>query len=334
MNPGVFITVDVECGMGGAWGDEALRPVPPARAVMGEYGDQRLGVPLICEILDRAGLKATFFVEPFAGEQGHPGEMERPCRFLLERGQDVQLHVHPNHWHYGLKRLGRPFHFTDCLAECDPEEQRALLSEGADRLRRWTGRAPVAFRAGNMAASEATLARLPAAGLRIDSSYAFAYAGGQCRFRPEDPYNGSRWYGDVLELALSGFTQPRFPGLRRAKPLDVIGVSFAEMRQAILKITEAGADACLILHSFSLFKVRNVQYEGGRPNRIVTRRFRRLCEWLAACARDVPAYTFSQLAQAIADKSYEARAASPPRLSGARALARKVAQAWNSPYWT
>ena len=334
MKPGVFITVDVECSMGGAWGDESLRPVPPARAVMGEYGDRALGLPLICGILNEAGLSATFFVEPFADEQGHPGQMERPCEFLVERGQDVQLHVHPNHWHYGLKREGRPFRRTDCFAECEAGEQRHLVEEGCDRLRRWTGHRPAAFRAGNMGASEESLQQVAAAGIRIDSSYTFPYAGGQCPFRPGDPYNGSRWYGEVLEVALSGFTQPRFPGLHRAKPLDVGGISFGEMRRAILRITEAGADACLILHSFSLFKVRDVQYNGGRPDRIVTRRFLRLCRWLAEGRDTLPVYTFSDLARAVDEGRCEARSAPPPRLSLGPALVRKAVQAYNTLYWT
>jgi len=333
MNPGVFITVDVECSMGGAWGDPALRPVPPARAVMGAYGDRQLGLPLICDILQRADLAATFFVEPFADEQGYPGEMERACALLADRGQDVQAHVHPNHWHWGLKQRGRPFAFTDAFADCPPDEQVHLVTEACDRLARWTGRRPVAMRAGNMAMAEAALPHLAAAGIRIDSSYTFPYQRTRCHFGGQ-PFNGSRWYGEVLEMALSGFAQPRFPGLHRAKPLDVGGIAFGEMRDAILRITEAGADACLILHSFSLFKVRNVQYDGGRPDRIVTRRFRRLCRWLADCRDTIPTYTFSDLARAVDEKKYEAREAPPPRLSLGRALVRKAVQAYNRLYWT
>ncbi len=334
MKPGIFITVDVECSMGGAWGDESLRPVPPARAVMGEYGDRQLGLPLICKILGEADLAATFFVEPFADEQGHPGEMERPCQFLLDHGQDVQLHVHPNHKHYGLHRSGLPYPFTDSMAELPRGQQRELLEEGAERLATWTGHRPVAFRAGNMAASEETLKALAEIGIRIHSSYAFPYAGGQCRFSPDDPYNGSRWYGDVLEVALSGFYQPRLPGLHPAKPLDLVGISFEECRDAVGRICDAGADAVVILHSFSLFKVRNFQYDGGRPDRIVTRRFRRLCEWLAGAADRWPTHTFFQLAEAIADNGYEAQAVPPPHLGGGRALVRKAVQAVNNLYWT
>ena len=334
MKPAVFITVDVECSMGGAWGDPALQPVPPARAMMGRYGDAELGLPLLTDLLNRHGLAGTFFVEPFTEDQGYTGQTEPVCRFLLERGQDVQLHVHPNHKHYGLHVQGLPHPREDNIACLPLEVQRDLLAEGAARLARWTGRPPVAFRAGNMGASEATLALLPEVGIRIDSSYTFPFAGGRCRFSPQDPYNGSKWYGDVLELALSGYYQPHLPGLHPAKPLDLMGISFEECRDAIRLICGAGADAVLILHSFSLFKVRSVQYDGGRPNRIVTRRFRRLCEWLAARADAFPTVTFSQLDEEIADNAYEAKAVAPPTLSGTRALVRKAVQAYNCLYWT
>ncbi len=334
MRPGVHITIDVECSMGGAWGDPLLRPVPPARAMMGEYGGRRLGVPLIADILGRGNLVGTFFVEAFTDEQGYPGGAEAVCQYLMGRGQDVQLHVHPNHKHFGLKQQGLPHRDTDDFTDLTPEAQRALLEEGRDRIRRWTGRAPVAFRAGNMAASEATLAHLAAVGIRIDSSYAFPFAGGQCRFGAAEPYNGSRWYGEVLELALSGFRQPRVPGLKAAKPLDLVGVSFAECRQAIERICGAGADAVLILHSFSLFKVRNLQYDGGRPNRIVTRRLERLCCWLADHRDAYPTRSFSDVAEAVAKGEYEARAVPPPTLSATRAVVRKLVQAYNRLYWT
>jgi len=334
MKRGVFITIDVECGMGGAWGDPSLRPVPPSLAVMGEYNGHQYGLPLLVDILSGHGLAATFFVEPFAAEQGHPGHMEPISHFLLDRGQDVQLHIHPGNQQYGLHRAGMPHPRTDQIAALAADAQRALLAEGCERIARWTGRRPVAFRAGNMAASEGTLLELPAVGITIDSSYTFPYAGGQCRFRPTDPYNGSKWYGNVLELALSGFRQRRLPGLAPAKPLDIMGISFEECRDAINSICDAGGDAVVILHSFSLFKIRNKQYHGGRLNRIVSRRFRRLCGWLAEQGAGRPAYTFSQLAKAIESREYSAAAVPPCMLPAGRSLVRKIVQAYNSLYWT
>lgn len=331
---GVYLTFDVECSMGGAWQDPSLKPIPPRLGMMGEYGERALGVPLICDVLERYGLKGTFFVEPFNDELGYPGETEPVCRYLVERGQDVQLHVHPNHWHYGLKRQGREFPFTDRMSDLSAEEQAFLVREGADRLEKWTGSRPVAFRAGNMAASEDTLRVLPQAGLWMDSSYTFPYLGERCRFPEGEPYNGSRWYGDTLEVALSGFRQTRLPGLSPSQPVDLMGASFGECRDAVRMICDAGADAVVILHSFSLFKVRDVQYRGGRLNRVVTRRFERFCGWLEANRERYPARTFLGLSGLIREQGYTPESVSPCKIHNPlRAVIRKGVQGVNSFYW-
>lgn len=333
MKPGVFITIDVECSMGGAFENPSARPVPPSRAMLGEYAGRRMGTPLITEILGEHGLAATFFVDPFAEEQGYPGAAEPVVAELLDGGQDVQLHIHPCHEFYAHHARGEPYPRTDDFAALEPSVQRDLLGTGVERLAGWTGQRPAALRTGNMSSSEEMLPRLREAGLRIDSSYTFPYAGTRCHFDGTPHYNGSRWYGEVLELALSGFRLPRFPGLHRVKPVDLVGISFGECRDAVQRICTAGADAVLILHSFSLFKVRDLQYSGGRPDRIVTSRLRRLCRWLAEVAEEMPTVTFSQLGRAVDEGQYEARAAAPPTLGLPRAVLRKAVQAVNRAYW-
>lgn len=335
MQPSVYITFDVECSMGGAWGNPKLKPVPPERAIWGEYGGQKLGLPLIVSILEQNGLRGTFFVDAFTVEQGFPGAMEPVCEFLLNSGQDVQLHVHPNKKHFAMKMRGEAHPKTDYIADLDSGAQLALLQEGSDRILAWSGRRPIAFRAGNMGASEETLRQLSEAEIPIDSSYTFPYAGGQCRFRNADLYNGSRWYGKTLELALSGFRQPAYPGLQAAKPLDLVGISFQECRDAMKLICKGGADAVLILHSFSLFKWRNSQYDGGRLNSIVARRFRNTCRWLAENAAEFPCRTFSDVASALTAGQYQARSAPPCLVNNpVRSYLRKGVQAWNHFYRT
>lgn len=331
--PAVYLTFDVECSMGGAWGDDRLKPVPPSRAIWGEYGGLKLGIPLIVDILEEHGLRATFFVDAFTEEQGFEGCTQPVCEYLLDRGQDVQLHIHPNKKHYAMKMRGLAHPFADNIADLPPIDQLALLQEGSERLERWTGRPTAAFRAGNMGASEETLAQLANAAIRIDSSYTFS--GADCRFDRRQPYNGSKWYGDVLELALSGFYQPRLPALHPAKKLDPVGICFSECRNTIQSVCGAGADAVLILHSFSFFKWRNSQYDGGRLNRIVARRFRNLCRWLSEHASKYPCQTFSEVWSAVMDGTYEARNVRPCRFRNVgRSYIRKAVQCWNHLYWT
>lgn len=321
--------------MGGAWGDPALKPVPPVRAVWGKYEEHEYGLRLICSILRYYNLSATFFVEAFIREQGYPGEAERICEYLLDEGHDVQLHIHPNHWHYGQKLKGKKFVFSDDMANLDEEEQHFLIKEGAERIKKWTGNSPVAFRAGNMGASEETLKAISRAGLLLDSSYTFPYLGGQCLFKDREEYNGAKWYGDVLEVALSGFKQVAIPGLiKPSQPLDLMGTSFNECKYIIKKICEAGADAVLILHSFSLFKVKDVQYNGGRPNRVVISRFKRLCKWLAENNTKYPIRTFSELAEMIQKKGYRPKRVKPCSYPNPLVtVTRKFIQGLNRFYW-
>ncbi|WP_305043251.1 polysaccharide deacetylase family protein [Geoalkalibacter sp.] len=332
--PGIFMTFDVECSMGGAWGNPTLKPISPRVGMMGEYGDKKLGIPLICDILSRNDLKATFFVEPFNDDLGWPGETEPVVRYLVERGQDVQLHIHPNHVHYGLHKAGKPFKKTDQMADLSLEWQTELITRGADLLETWTGTRPIAFRAGNMGASEETLAALADAGLWIDSSYTFPYVGGQCRFAETERYNGGKWYGEVLEVALSAYRQPNFPGLHPAKPVDLMGSSFEECRDAARLICDAGGDTVAILHSFSLFKVRDHQYTGGKLNRVVTRRFEKFCGWMNAVRAQYPARTFAELGRLVREEGYQPKAVPPCTINKPlRALVRKAVQGVNNFYW-
>ena len=334
MKPGVFITFDVECSMGGAWQNPSLKPVPPRLGMMGEYGDKQLGVPLICEILARHELQASFFLEPFNDELGWPGETEPVVRYLAERGQDVQLHIHPNHATYGLYKKGQPFKRTDQMADLDREHQMGLLVRGTDLLEKWTGTRPIAFRAGNMGASEETLLAMSDAGLWIDSSYTFPYVGGQCRFAETEHYNGSKWYGEVLEVALSAYRQPDLPGLIAAKPVDLMGSSFEECRDAVRMICDAGGDAVVILHSFSLFKVKDKQYNGGKINWVVKRRFERFCDWLNANRTTYPPRTFTELGRMVMEQGYRPRHVEPCMIKKPfRAYARKAVQGLNNFYW-
>lgn len=334
MNPGVYITFDVECSMGGAWNDPSLKPVPPRLGMMGEYGDKRLGIPLICDILKQSNLKATFFVEPFNADLGYPGETEPVVQHLIEQEQDVQLHIHPNHIHYGLHKAGKEYRMTDQMADLSVDKQHEMLTRGADLLEEWGGVRPLAFRAGNMGASESTLEAMSRAGLWIDSSYTFPYVGGQCRFQEKERYNGSKWYGEVLEVALSAYQQPNVPGLYPSKPVDLMGSSFEECRDAVKMICDAGGDAVVILHSFSLFKVRDKQYRDGKVNKIVTRRFERFCQWLNDNRKQYPPRTFAELGKLVKEDGYRPVAVPPCTINKpVRALTRKFVQGLNNFYF-
>lgn len=114
---------------------------------------------------------------------------------------------------------------------------------------------------------------------------------------------------------------------RHIKPLE-------ECRDAVEMMCDAGADAVVILHSFSLFKVRDKQYRQGRPNRVVIRRFERFCRWLDAHREKYPPRTFTELGRLVREEGYQPRSVPPCLVNKPlRALTRKVVQGLNNLYW-
>ena len=67
-------------------------------------------------------------------------------------------------------------------------------------------------------------------GIVIDSSYTFPEAESPCHFGRQAPFNGSKWFGKVLEVALSDFYARQRCGPESAKVLDLGTVGFAECR--------------------------------------------------------------------------------------------------------
>ncbi len=92
----VFLTIDTESSMGGAWQNPALRPLPAERRISCRIRGRDHGIGWQCAQLRERGLKATFFCEVLSSLVLGEGDSRSYLEYLLEQGQDVQLHVHPN----------------------------------------------------------------------------------------------------------------------------------------------------------------------------------------------------------------------------------------------
>ena len=127
-----------------------------ARLSWGEYGARR-GIPRIRRVLDRHGVKATFFV-PAVAALLHPDEQ----RALAEDGHEIGLHG----WIHELNTT------------LDAATERALMLRAADTLERVSGQRPVGMRTPSWDYSPATLSIAREMGLLYDSSL----------FSDDDPY--------------------------------------------------------------------------------------------------------------------------------------------------
>jgi len=169
------------------------------RLSWGEYGS-RVGVPRIRALLDRFGVKASFFV-PGVSAELHPDEQKA----LVQGGHEVALHG----WIHEVN------------TQVPPAQERELMLRAADRLERITGVRPVGMRTCSWDYSPVTLSVAEELGLIYDSSL----------FADDDPYeilNNGRPTG-IVELPVEWIrddapylSMNRFGGIRPYTPPSAV----------------------------------------------------------------------------------------------------------------
>jgi hypothetical protein len=307
MKTQVYITVDTECSMGGAWANPAFRPVPPQRRIFCDIAGQSHGIGLMCDALSEHGFAATFFCEVFSAEVFGEAETQSWMRYLQDRGQDVQLHTHLN-FHYYARHLQRPLQSserTDNLASLPPDQQRELLGRACWLFERLTGQRPSVFRAGNWVANIGLLHSLNEHGIKLDASFnACAQDAGS--FPGETPLiNCLHRLGPIWEMpiSLAHQTLPDPVLTRGLRPLDPTSMSHWELCKALSDCHAHGVEhLSIVLHSFSLVKARDDQYLKIRPDHVVQRRFKHLLNYLDKHRDRFSVSTLAQLAKALVEQ--------------------------------
>jgi hypothetical protein len=333
-----YLTVDTEHSMGGAWADPSLKPVPTERHIFCRIEGKDHGIGWLCDELDRYKFGATFFAEMFGSLVFGKDDTRAWCQYLLQRGQDVQLHTHLNFYYYAEQQASsqKTVSRTDDLATVPSPLRGELLGRACELFRYATGYHPKAFRAGNWRADRALIAELAGVGIYLDSSYNPAARGGGSFEGERLKLNAMQRLGEVSELPLTVVRQ-RLPephlvgGIR---PFDLVSLSSWEMRKALDDAHKSGiAHVVAVLHSFSGVKTKDVQYRTMRPDRVVRSRVRALLEYLAANRDRFEVATLGQLASELGE-AQAAKSAELPDLGFLHPLARKVVQVVNSLYWT
>ncbi|GIU75273.1 MAG: hypothetical protein KatS3mg004_2360 [Bryobacteraceae bacterium] len=302
----VYLTIDTESSMGGAWQNPSLRPLPVEKRVFCRIDGKDYGIGWQCDRLEERGLRATFFCEVLCSLVLGEKEVKSYLDYLLERGQDVQLHVHPNYYFYAEKLWAdargldySPPSSPDAIGALSPENQATVLSMAVEIFEYLTGRRPVAFRAGSYSASLRTLAILSQFGVRIDSSFNPVYHAAGSFSGERLPVNRPFLAEGLLELPITVVRQslpaPNKPG--GLVPLEICALSEQEMRASLDRLHEAGlSDAVIVHHSFACVKAGDVQYRRMRPDKVVMRRFETLLDHLAAHPERFEVLTMDSLA--------------------------------------
>jgi peptidoglycan/xylan/chitin deacetylase (PgdA/CDA1 family) len=307
MATNVLLTIDTELRWFGGVADGDWKG-----AFARSYDPAGVGIPYQLGVLAEHGLRAVFFVDPMPAALYGIEPIKRMVAPILEAGQSVELHLHPQ---WAGMRDGKPTMPFE-LIDYDEDEQRSLLERGAALLVEAGAPPPTAFRAGSYSANDATLRAAAAIGLRYDSSHNSA----------EHPWPSA------ISLPVSAIAPVVHHGIveipvtviaDRPKPrhLQICAVSLAEMRAALRHAARETHPAVAIVgHSFEL-----ATRSGRGINRVHKRRFDALCAFLAAHRGDMPTRTFTDL-----DGIALGTSAQPLPYNGLRTTARKIEQAWSN----
>ena len=292
----VFITVDTEHSIGGAFKDRNLKPVGNEKRIWGKIGDKYFGIPLMVDIAETFDIHLTFFVEVLNKHYFGEDETKKVFEYVLKRGHDVQLHLHPNYLNFKLNNPQEKA-YSDLIGMYPSENQIGLIQEGVEILIKDGVPRPIAFRAGCFGANEETLRALKAVGVLIDSSYNKAYVGDTCLLDTRQ-INDLTYLDGIWEFPITSFVESTKLRATRLKPLDINGVGFQEMKSVLNQAKESGPrNITIVLHSFSFLKPYDVQYHKVRPRWNVIRRFRNLCQYINEKSDVFEVKTFGSLDQ-------------------------------------
>lgn len=280
----VHLTFDVEVWCQGWRRLKEDFPLAFRKYVYGPPPGESAALPLNLRILRDHGLKAVFFVEPLFSFCFGIEPLQEIVGLVLDAGQEVQLHLHPE-W---LDELAVPLiakrSKTPNLHSLEPSEQRAVLSACVDRLVAAGAPRPTAFRSGNYSINSHTLSALSDNGIVVDSSVNPCF---------DFPYPGDAHTWNLDRCSVGGITE--YPvtvfrdGFGKKRPLQVTACSSAEIVQALRATRDAGrSDATIVSHNFELL-TPDLQ----REDRIVRRRFEKVCGWLGQHADEFPTDGFA-----------------------------------------
>ena len=280
MKTKVFLTIDTEFSIGGAFHDPQNAQPIGAQNVMCAVGGRSEGLGFLLETFAAHGLRATFFVE--ALQTAYFGD--EPMREIVGRigaaGHDLQLHLHPvwtyfDHpqWQQQLA-LVQP---NDDLQGRSVEQLVAWMQRGIDTFRRWGVPPPVALRTGNLRVDSNVYRAMSQVGLTVASNVARAV------FEPAEPQlrlnSGVHLVEGVVELPVLTYTDLQLGSRAHRKGLTITGSSFGEARCLLNRAQDVGVPAVVLLtHCHEL--VKGDMRSSCVPDRVNQRRLEAVCRFL------------------------------------------------------
>ncbi len=266
----VYITIDTEYsfGLAQAQGIDS-RAANFARSIACRTPSGEVGIFDQMDIMDAHGCKGVFFVDPLPALLWGVDAISDIVEPIVARDHEVQLHLHTEWLELAGDdnplggKTGRN------MADFSEGEQAKLIALGKNLLVEAGAPEPVAFRAGNYGADDATLRALAQNDIRYDSSHVPGIEDSECEISLDSEVQHVIEHEGVLEVPVG--TVPNFGGLRHAQ---ITALSEWELAAAVEFATANSVPMLnVVSHSFEL-----MSRDRTRANALVRRRFTKFCE--------------------------------------------------------
>ena len=273
----LYLTIDTEYSfgmarrMGGGGRAENF-----ASAIIGTTPTGPRGIHYQMDRFDAHGIKAVFFVDPMPALIWGTEAISDVVGPIVARGHDVQLHLH-SEW-LELAGSANPLgsQTGGNLRDFGFDQQCTLIDYARGVLIAAGAPAPVAFRAGNYGANDDTLRALAELGIAYDTSHCPGIANSECRISLGADDRQVQRHCGTIEVPIGCIAAPG-GGLRH---YQLTALTDGELLAALRHAVRAGQQqVTMVSHSFEL-----LSRDRSRANRIVQRRFDRLCAGLARVA--------------------------------------------------
>ncbi len=325
MKTKVFLTVDTEFSIGGAFSDPVKYSPVGEQAVLCQIEGKSHGLGFLIDTFEEFDISATFFVETFNTYYFGDQPMRDLAGRIKAAGHDLQLHLHPC-WTY-FKNRDWVQHLkveppTDHMNGRSLTQLTEWINDGIEIFTRWGLERPIALRTGGLITDKLVYEAMDGCGMKVGSNVAVGI------YRPDEPdlqlYSGLHQIGNVLEACVLTYLDRRIGSQAKYRALSITGTSWAETRSLLLSAYKSNIESVVILtHPFEFVK------RGDDPsftkiyqNRVNQRRLQKLCAFLAANDDRFEVVTIKQLAYrtAAVDRDHNVLLKSPWLKAASRML--------------
>jgi hypothetical protein len=320
----VFITVDTEFSIGGAFDDPINNEPVGTRAVELPSSNSSEGLGFLLDTLRRHSLAATFFVETCNAAFFGPEPMTRIIQTINAARHDVQLHLHPCWSTFSDPKWPKTIETrkpVDSLADYPVADIARFINEGAQIIKNAGAPAPIALRAGNLQGGRNVVEAMEQAEIPVGSNIGLAVD------VPAEPAH--RRYGGCIalpsgrELPVLSYKEMNLGRFFRNKTLTVIGSTFAELKYVLRMAHRNRLQYVVILtHPSEFAKYTRPSITDITANRKTQGRFEQLCAFLSDNADQYDVTTFSSSYSAGLEACEDPILQVPLRFTAQRLLSR------------